>query len=165
MNNQDLIGKKVRGFKFKTGDCLLYGYGDSMDKYIGVEGEIWTVNEKEKAVFIKFKDDGYYYPLDQIQAHLVDETKEEPDQIEKFENALKEGIKNSKLNEDCKSNEPLDKGFFALAVGNTIEDKIEQLAKELYVLECAYNIDNDLESKAINSIRAAKAFYNQLNQN
>lgn len=85
------------------------------------------------------------------------------DRMKEFEKALEKGIKNSKLNEGCKANKPLDKGFFALAVGNTIEDKIEQLAKELFVKNYINDMDKALEMQASNSIRAAKAFYKKLN--
>lgn len=144
MNNQDLIGRKIN---------------------LNEIGIIKNYNPITNEFIVKTKTYEVYIDAFKIQDNLVEEYKEESDQIEKFENALEEGIKNSKLNEQCKANEPLYKGFFALAVGNTIEDKIEQLAKELFVKNCLYYIDNALEAQASNAIRAAKAFYNQLNQN
>lgn len=69
---KDLIGKKVRGFKFE-GDY----YPATMDEYIGVIGKIVDVCKKYKTATVNFNNDGYYwdYPLDQIEQHLV---KEEP---------------------------------------------------------------------------------------
>lgn len=142
MNNQDLIGRKIN---------------------LNEIGIIKNYNPITNEFIVKTKTYEVYIDAFKIQDNLVEEYKEESDQIEKFENALEEGIKNSKLNEQCKANEPLYKGFFALAVGNTIEDKIEQLAKELFVKE--YNFNQDAERISQDSIEAAKEFYNQLNQN
>lgn len=142
MNNQDLIGRKIN---------------------LNEIGIIKNYNPITNEFIVKTKTYEVYIDAFKIQDNLVEEYKEESDQIEKFENALEEGIKNSKLNEQCKANEPLHKGFFALAVGNTIEDKIEQLAKELFVKE--YNFNQDAERISQDSIEAAKEFYNQLNQN
>jgi len=139
MNNQELIGKKVRGFKFEDKHSI-FAYVKGMDLNIGKKGCIKEIDNLNNSVLVEFENDTCYYPLDQIQAHLVEETKE-----------------------DCKANEPLYKDFFALAVGNTIEDKIEQLAKELFVKE--YNFNQDAERISQDSIEAAKEFYNQLNQN
>jgi hypothetical protein len=68
---KDLIGKKVKGFKFEdTNKCKL---NNGMVKYIGEVGEIVECCEKYNNYKIQFADDHWWYPADQIEAHLVDE--------------------------------------------------------------------------------------------
>lgn len=68
MEKKNLIGKKVRGFKFTTSSEL--AYTSSMDGYEECAGEIIGVNEV--SVKVQFEDGRYYwYPLDQIEQHLV----------------------------------------------------------------------------------------------
>jgi hypothetical protein len=64
---EDLVGKKVRGFKFE-GD-----YNESMDKHIGEIGEIISVSAVLKRVRIEFATASWNYPVDQIEKHLVKE--------------------------------------------------------------------------------------------
>ena len=68
---KDLIGKKVKGFKFyDTDNCKL---NNGMVKYIGMVGEIVEYCGKYNNYKIQFADDFWWYPADQIEAHLVDE--------------------------------------------------------------------------------------------
>ena len=67
---EDLVGKKVRGFKFE-GD-----YSSKMDKHIGEVGEIISVSAALKRVRIKFVKHTWNYPADQIEKHLVKEIME-----------------------------------------------------------------------------------------
>ena len=64
---EDLIGKKVRGFKFE-GD-----YVPQMDKHIGEVGEIISVSVSLKRVRVQFNKSIWRYPADQIEKHLVKE--------------------------------------------------------------------------------------------
>lgn len=64
---EDLIGKKVRGFKFE-GD-----YVPQMDRHIGEIGEIISVNLKKTTVRVEFNKTSWKYPVDQIEKHLVKE--------------------------------------------------------------------------------------------
>ena len=68
---ENLIGRKVRGFKFETDLEIDLYYDLGMDNYIGKIGEITNKNDYGyKVVF----DVGYStYPSDQIKKHLVDE--------------------------------------------------------------------------------------------
>jgi hypothetical protein len=69
-NPQDLIGRKVRGFKFETDNKE--NYNPNMDKHIGEIGEI--IKQLSTGSFqVKFKEEYWNYPADQIEAHLVDE--------------------------------------------------------------------------------------------
>jgi len=68
-NPEKLIGKKVRGFKFET--TKYCGYTKGMDKYVGKTGIIDKILEHEFRV--DFKEGYYYYPADQIEAHLVED--------------------------------------------------------------------------------------------
>lgn len=64
---EDLIGKKVKGFKFE-GD-----YSSKMNRYIGEVGEIINVNLAETIVRVEFTNGSWCYPADQIEKHLVKE--------------------------------------------------------------------------------------------
>lgn len=63
MEKKHLIGKKVRGFRFE---------GDAGSEAIKQEGEIGTIDEIfDCTALVKFGDNRYGYPLDQIEQHLV----------------------------------------------------------------------------------------------
>lgn len=63
MEKKNLIGKKVRGFRFE---------GDAGSEAIKQEGEIGTIDEIfDCTALVKFGDNRYGYPLDQIEQHLV----------------------------------------------------------------------------------------------
>jgi len=65
-NPEKLIGKKVKGFKFDGTH-----YGVALDYYIG---KIGVISYLEKEFFkVDFEDDYYFYPADQIEAHLVED--------------------------------------------------------------------------------------------
>lgn len=71
MNKEKLLGRKVRGFKFKSTEHL--PYDPLMDKYIGKIGTIeklWLIDESCK---VTYKDDYWVYPLMGIEKHLIDE--------------------------------------------------------------------------------------------
>jgi hypothetical protein len=70
-NMKDLIGKKVKGFKFESRERL--AYNEKMDKHIGEVGEIVYYYGERNIYKVKFKDIFWNYPADQIEAHLVDE--------------------------------------------------------------------------------------------
>ena len=67
---EDLVGKKVRGFKFE-GD-----YVPQMDKHIGEVGKIISVKLSKKTVRVEFTNGSWCYPADQIEKHLVKEVME-----------------------------------------------------------------------------------------
>ena len=60
---ENLVGKKVKGF----------GFGSSAltQNYIGKIGLIKSV--EGNSIKVQFEDDYWFYPLDQIQPHLVNE--------------------------------------------------------------------------------------------
>jgi len=70
---KNLIGKKVKGFKFEDGKYNCLRYGDAMDKHIGEIGVIKTYHDGTGNFIVQFKDDYFYYPGALIEAHLVDE--------------------------------------------------------------------------------------------
>jgi len=70
---KNLIGRKVKGFRFEDGKHNYLPYSYEMDKYIGEIGVINTYNDSTGNVGVHFKDNFFYYPADQIEAHLVDE--------------------------------------------------------------------------------------------
>lgn len=65
---KDLIGRKMKGFKFED---ELIKYDKSMKKHIGEIGEIIDVNTN--FVQVSFQGVIWYYPLDQIEQHLIPE--------------------------------------------------------------------------------------------
>jgi hypothetical protein len=72
---EQLIGRKVRGFKFEDNDEVTFESG--MLKYIGQIGEIIdvTTSPTNPIASVRFdNNDEWYYPLDQIEQHLVEET-------------------------------------------------------------------------------------------
>jgi hypothetical protein len=73
MENKDLIGKKVRGFKFKDHAYSNLHYSQDMDKYIGKVGVIETYKENSDSYLVKFDDDSWEYPAALIEKYLVNE--------------------------------------------------------------------------------------------
>ena len=70
MKNQErLIGKKVYGFKFEQEDEITFD--EQMEKYIGEVGVIEKIYTND--VKIVFKEDYFFYPLNQIEDHLVED--------------------------------------------------------------------------------------------
>lgn len=69
INPEWLIGKKCKGFTFKSTDSL--PYSDNMNEYVGKVGEIKVV--KGEIFKLKFEDDFWIYPLSEIHKHLIDE--------------------------------------------------------------------------------------------
>lgn len=69
---ENLIGRKVRGFNFKYIDNSL-DYISRMNKHIGEIGVIEDFDEIDKTIKVKFKDASWYYPLSEIEKHLVEE--------------------------------------------------------------------------------------------
>jgi hypothetical protein len=67
-NPQELIGRKVRGFKFEPNKNV--GYSILLDCKIGV---IKKINDSNVARVLFEDKNIYYYPADQIEAHLVDD--------------------------------------------------------------------------------------------
>lgn len=68
---KNLIGRKVRGFKFV--DTLGLNYDPEMDVHIGEVGTIEGFDEVVEYYLVRFANDYWFYPADQIEAHLVDE--------------------------------------------------------------------------------------------
>ena len=68
-NPERLIGRKVRGFKFEDKEDIIFD--EQMGKYIGEVGVIEKIYTND--VKIVFKEDYFFYPLNQIEAHLVED--------------------------------------------------------------------------------------------
>jgi hypothetical protein len=66
-NPEELIGRKVRGFKFKK------YWNKEMINYIGEIGIIKKHFEHNNMMYVSFENRNWAYPADQIEAHLVDE--------------------------------------------------------------------------------------------
>jgi hypothetical protein len=70
---KNLIGRKVKGFRFSTGDYPMVCWSEYMELNIDKEGIIENYSEHNNSYYVKFNERGWYYPSDQIEAHLVDE--------------------------------------------------------------------------------------------
>jgi len=68
---EKLTGKKVIGFKFEP--CEI-GYSHFMEEFIKKVGVIKEFSSDNKACIVEFDcNNSYYYPADQIEAHLVED--------------------------------------------------------------------------------------------
>lgn len=68
---KNLIGKKVRGFKFESTEIV---YSKQMDKHIGVVGEIKEYYPNTYAFRVQFPDgESWSYPAELIEQHLVED--------------------------------------------------------------------------------------------
>lgn len=85
---KNLIGKKVRGFKFESRRWYLYD--PAMYSYEGEVGEIEEYKDEDEFYKVKFKDDFWYYPAELIEQHLVDHDLTET--TEQYTDAIKEAI-------------------------------------------------------------------------
>jgi hypothetical protein len=76
-NPQELIGRKVRGFKFKgRKGCT---FNANMIDVVGLKGEIESYERGLNSFRVRFSDMmSWAYPADQIEAHLVEEQNETP---------------------------------------------------------------------------------------
>lgn len=67
---KNLIGKKVRGFKFDGREMCQYI--DKMDAHIGEVGIVKEYSgDAIKSYRVEFKDDFWWYPAELIEQHLV----------------------------------------------------------------------------------------------
>lgn len=72
MENKNLIGKKIKGFKFDRESHI--DFDQDMNSYIGKIGEIIDY-DYDDTYFVLFEDKtGYWYPSSLIEQHLVDES-------------------------------------------------------------------------------------------
>ena len=73
---KNLIGRKCKGFKFEGRKTSVGNYNpaynEKMNKHIGEIGEITAISElEERIALIQFKNAFFYYPLSEIEKHLV----------------------------------------------------------------------------------------------
>ena len=76
---ENYIGRKCKGFKFKEEDGIYIFFFKDMQECIGKVGII--TEQYEDDVLIDFDGVTWYYPISEIEKHLVDEEKEEKDSI------------------------------------------------------------------------------------
>jgi hypothetical protein len=75
---KELIGKKIKGFKFDKIDILPYNK-NAMDNYIGKVGVITKVHDKD--VKVEFENDYWFYPLPEALNHIVEEHPQRGDEV------------------------------------------------------------------------------------
>jgi len=71
MENKDLIGKKVKGFKFESAS-ILHNWNPEMEKYIDKLGKITYYLSDTDMFKIKFEDSSWYYPAELVEKHLME---------------------------------------------------------------------------------------------
>jgi hypothetical protein len=74
--DKDLIGKKVKGFKFKDRAYSNLHYSQDMDKCVGKVGVIKKYNEYLDSYYVVFEHRGWEYPAELIEKYLVNEKEE-----------------------------------------------------------------------------------------
>ncbi len=68
----DLIGRKVRGWKFESiPPPMNLRYDSYMDDHVDEIGEIISYAISNNSYYIQFKGDGWNYPASEIHAHLI----------------------------------------------------------------------------------------------
>lgn len=72
MNKEELISKKVRGFKFK-GEIGRIMFNSSMKDTIGEVGTIIEYDKKFNTFQVNFRNSSWFYPAELIEQHLVEE--------------------------------------------------------------------------------------------
>lgn len=70
----NLVGRKIRGFKFESKDSIRFT--DSMEEYIGITGKI--ISENEFYVTVKFDEVKFAYPIQEALDYIL---KEEPKEL------------------------------------------------------------------------------------
>ncbi len=74
MENKNLIGRKVRGFKFEDNKYNELDYNRMMDNHIGEVGEIVYYSDSFTCYDVQFEKSRWSYPAELIEQHLVDES-------------------------------------------------------------------------------------------
>lgn len=70
---ENLIGKKVKGFRFDHMEFPNVGYGDHMDFAIGKDGIIECYFEENDSYSVDFYGMlNFQYPAELIEQHLID---------------------------------------------------------------------------------------------
>ena len=70
---KDLIGRKVKGFRFENGKYYHLNYNESMENHVGEVGDIASYQDHNKSYRVNFNTGSWFYPASEIEAHLVDE--------------------------------------------------------------------------------------------
>ena len=78
---KNYVGRKIRGFRF--GETKEHWWRDSLEKYIGVIGEITGVSMDNIDVVVRFPNNliPYRYPISLIEPHLIEEESPEIPQL------------------------------------------------------------------------------------
>ena len=77
LDEKELVGQEVEGFKFK-GDSTLSWY-ESDEKYIGRKAKVHRIHPDYPYAELKFDYDGYlkWYPVNGLKQHIKDNNKTE----------------------------------------------------------------------------------------
>lgn len=74
MKNEELIGRKFRGFSFEDGKHNDLQYNEHMNQLIGVDMVITEIDESDESVYCC---GDWFYPLELVKKHLIPEDKPE----------------------------------------------------------------------------------------
>ena len=87
MKKEELIGKKVRGFKFEG-----TSYNPRMEVHIGEIGEIIEYKPESNVYGVQFKSDAWYYPAERIEHHLVVDEEPTIEELEMSKKSLQSAL-------------------------------------------------------------------------
>lgn len=77
---EDLVGRKIVGFRFESDEDRIF-FSEPMEKYVGREGEIISLNV-DNTVIVKFSDEnGFCYPIELVEEHLIPEGVKIPERV------------------------------------------------------------------------------------
>ena len=79
INMKELIGKKIKGFSFKSKSASLPIYNKEMDNYIGKIGVIYSVGKG--FIDVQFDNRPWSYPLPEALNHIVEEHPQRGDEV------------------------------------------------------------------------------------
>jgi hypothetical protein len=138
---EELIGKSVIGFKFKSGKTSHTSWNKEMKSYIGLVGEIRDIHQNE-TVKVVFSDGEYWwYPIDQIIEHLVEPTwlKKYTARCSSCKSFFQTNNKRSNICEDC------SKDIKPLVETSPSQKVLTPLDKLMsFLIDKQYFIGNDL---------------------
>jgi hypothetical protein len=87
MKKEELIGKKVRGFRFEG-----TSYNPKMEVHIGEIGEIIEYKPNSNVYGVAFNSDAWYYPAELIEQHLVVDEKPTIEELEMSKKSLQSAL-------------------------------------------------------------------------
>ena len=148
--SKELIGKKVRGFKFK-GEIGRIMFNSSMKDTIGEVGTIIEYDKKFNTFQVNFRNSSWFYPAELIKQHLVEEPTKEINHVKIISN--KEIL-----------NERIEKTKNTLSYSAALYQDGVMLNNQIAIMEALIAIQDTLINKASQSDRVNEKDENEKNK-